>query len=444
MLSQFVKAQEQYVLKNVFFDFGKATIYAGSNTTLDQLASFLIKNKATVIEIGVHGYASINLSLTESRAQNIRNYLIGKGVNQKQVSAKGFGSNVPLDNYVESNANIRTEITFITNEADIKILDFLITKEKYIENISDPQIVAINSTSEINSDDGDENFGLIESSGEIVKHYLKDNNEIRLMGNSVSFANYKSWDYFISTADLEAMRRYYSQNNNIYSEFIIDIPDETLYWANLKDIAYTGSIKRTMEFTNSGFTVKNRFNHGTFYLYDGKIEGYWNGWRLMKDSLATITDKDGHRITGYFTNHYDLKNEIEGGVFHTHCMYYDKWIYLGSTYETAQNNYNIILQNKITDALEAQNRFKENLNEYYSFIENNYQTIQTRIKTETLDSDYGKYKRYSFKFDDGVIGRLDYYPERGEWCTFDLFGDDKCFTNKGKALCELYWIKSRR
>jgi OOP family OmpA-OmpF porin len=66
-----------------------------SAETLVELAVFLRDYPDTRIEIGAYtdkaGSASSNLALSQRRAEFVRNYLLGLGVEPSQVVAKGYG-----------------------------------------------------------------------------------------------------------------------------------------------------------------------------------------------------------------------------------------------------------------------------------------------------------------------------------------------------------------
>lgn len=115
-----VQLPEKYTLKNVFFDFNKATITADSYKELSQLASFTKAQKTMIIEIAGYtdniGTEGANLKLSQERADAIRNYLLKHGVNPSRVTAKGYGSSDPVapnDTPDSRKLNRRTEVHII-------------------------------------------------------------------------------------------------------------------------------------------------------------------------------------------------------------------------------------------------------------------------------------------------------------------------------------------
>lgn len=109
-----------YRLDNVHFDTDKATLRPDSYTQLNDLLSFLQRHPATKVEIAGHtdntGTDAHNLKLSQDRANSIRNYLLKKGIAAAQVTAKGYGSSVPVaDNSTGEGKqlNRRTEVRIL-------------------------------------------------------------------------------------------------------------------------------------------------------------------------------------------------------------------------------------------------------------------------------------------------------------------------------------------
>jgi outer membrane protein OmpA-like peptidoglycan-associated protein len=92
---------------SVYLYYGKSdlAIPAGEYDTLDRVADFLLTTTGTKLEI--FGYTdstgddSTNLSNSIHRVKAIKNYFIAKGVEEKRISAQGFGAT----NFLGSNKN---------------------------------------------------------------------------------------------------------------------------------------------------------------------------------------------------------------------------------------------------------------------------------------------------------------------------------------------------
>ena len=109
-----------YILENVFFDTGKATLKPASNKALNDLFEVMSLKETLVIEISGHtdsiGGEELNKKLSEDRANAVRNFLIQKGIAPNRVTAKGYWFSVPIagNDTEEGRAkNRRTEVMVI-------------------------------------------------------------------------------------------------------------------------------------------------------------------------------------------------------------------------------------------------------------------------------------------------------------------------------------------
>ncbi|HEX6225319.1 MAG TPA: OmpA family protein, partial [Chryseolinea sp.] len=89
---------------------------------LDDLAKALNDNPDLQITLVGHtdniGSEKFNLKLSRYRAQTIKDYLVGKGVDTSRISTDGKGMSEPLnDNSTEEEraANRRVELTIVTS-----------------------------------------------------------------------------------------------------------------------------------------------------------------------------------------------------------------------------------------------------------------------------------------------------------------------------------------
>ncbi|HRH10318.1 MAG TPA: OmpA family protein, partial [Bacteroidia bacterium] len=89
------------VLKNIFFDFDKATIRKESANELERLIKLLNDNPSIKIELGSHtdskGSDEYNMKLSDNRSKSVVDYLIGKGIPATRLTAKGYGETKPID-----------------------------------------------------------------------------------------------------------------------------------------------------------------------------------------------------------------------------------------------------------------------------------------------------------------------------------------------------------
>ncbi|MBI3521415.1 MAG: OmpA family protein [Bacteroidetes bacterium] len=116
-----IEVGQSIVLKNIFFDFDKATIRSESANELDRLIKLLTENPTLKIELGSHtdskGSDDYNQKLSQARSQSVVTYLIGKGISTDRLVAKGYGETVPVatnDTEAGRQENRRTEFKILS------------------------------------------------------------------------------------------------------------------------------------------------------------------------------------------------------------------------------------------------------------------------------------------------------------------------------------------
>ena len=99
---------------SIYFSNGSSTINRQDYTTLDAIANELQKEGGLLCSVigyaSTTGNAAQNKAISEKRAQNVRNYLIAKGVNSTRIMTDAMGSTLPLYN---SNLDRRVEVTIM-------------------------------------------------------------------------------------------------------------------------------------------------------------------------------------------------------------------------------------------------------------------------------------------------------------------------------------------
>jgi len=110
------------VLRNIFFDFDKATLRPESSAELEKLDQVLVENPTIKIEILGHtdnkGTAEYNKDLSERRAKAVVDYLIGKGIKAERLKYAGYGFEQPIatnDTDEGRQLNRRTEFEITGN-----------------------------------------------------------------------------------------------------------------------------------------------------------------------------------------------------------------------------------------------------------------------------------------------------------------------------------------
>lgn len=111
---------KDFVLDNVYFESGKSALKPTSFKALNDLVEILKIKNTMVVEIQGHtdniGKEEENLKLSQARADEVRKYLISKGITDSRVSAKGYGQTMPVaDNANEAGKakNRRTSLKVI-------------------------------------------------------------------------------------------------------------------------------------------------------------------------------------------------------------------------------------------------------------------------------------------------------------------------------------------
>lgn len=127
-----LKSGSKIILKNIFYDYDKATLRSSSVNELDHLYDLMIQNPKLKIELSAHtdsrGGEAYNLNLSQQRAQNCLNYLMDKGLLKERLIAKGYGEQESMVSDEQINKmsseieketahqqNRRTEIKIIEN-----------------------------------------------------------------------------------------------------------------------------------------------------------------------------------------------------------------------------------------------------------------------------------------------------------------------------------------
>ena len=87
------------LIRNIFYDFDKATLRPESTLALDSLIELLNENANITIELSAHtdyrGSASYNERLSQRRAESVVNYLIEHGIAEDRLKPVGYGKMKP-------------------------------------------------------------------------------------------------------------------------------------------------------------------------------------------------------------------------------------------------------------------------------------------------------------------------------------------------------------
>lgn len=111
-----LKAGEAYTIKDILFETNSFELSSKSQFILRRFAKFLEENPNISIMIQGHtddvGDDAKNMKLSEDRAQEVKKYLIGLGIDASRLKAKGFGETkpkLPNDDPYKRSVNRRTD-----------------------------------------------------------------------------------------------------------------------------------------------------------------------------------------------------------------------------------------------------------------------------------------------------------------------------------------------
>lgn len=120
------------VIKNIYYDFDKATLRDSSKASLDSLYQLLVDNSTLKIEIRSHtdskGNDDYNLKLSQARAQSVVDYLKGRGIDADRLVATGMGEKEPIAPN-EINGKDNPEGRQLNRRTDFKVIGTIPGKE---------------------------------------------------------------------------------------------------------------------------------------------------------------------------------------------------------------------------------------------------------------------------------------------------------------------------
>jgi outer membrane protein OmpA-like peptidoglycan-associated protein len=107
---------------NITFATDQSYISSGFHDTLNAIASVMNKYEKTYLSVEGHtdstGKDSYNMTLSEQRAQSVKNYLVNQQIMAARVSTSGFGESRPIATNDTANGraqNRRVEIQIVPN-----------------------------------------------------------------------------------------------------------------------------------------------------------------------------------------------------------------------------------------------------------------------------------------------------------------------------------------
>jgi outer membrane protein OmpA-like peptidoglycan-associated protein len=87
-------------MSDVLFDTGQYSLKAGAREKLAKISGIVLAYPSLMLEVEGHtdsvGIEDLNLRLSKNRANSVRDFLIGQGVVQSSIGARGYGESQPV------------------------------------------------------------------------------------------------------------------------------------------------------------------------------------------------------------------------------------------------------------------------------------------------------------------------------------------------------------
>jgi outer membrane protein OmpA-like peptidoglycan-associated protein len=99
-IAKVIEAKVTFAARNIFFKAASDQLTESSIAPLDEVVKVLTEDPELKMQIEGHtdstGKAAMNLRLSKQRAESVKNYLTGKGIDASRLTATGYGSSKPL------------------------------------------------------------------------------------------------------------------------------------------------------------------------------------------------------------------------------------------------------------------------------------------------------------------------------------------------------------
>ena len=115
-----------FELNNIYYGYGDAELSDNTKEELEPLISLMVQTQEMEIEVAAHtdsrGKAPFNLNLSQLRADNIKSYLVEKGIEPDRIRSIGFGE-TRLKNKCADNVECSEEEHQINRRTEIRVID---------------------------------------------------------------------------------------------------------------------------------------------------------------------------------------------------------------------------------------------------------------------------------------------------------------------------------
>ncbi|MCB0401845.1 MAG: OmpA family protein [Flavobacteriales bacterium] len=122
-----MNAGRSFELKNILYDYDRATLRPESKTELDRLVVILNEHAAIKVEISSHtdskGTDAYNQKLSQRRAQSVVDYLIKKGIDKSRLVPTGYGESKPVAPNTNEDGSDNPEGRQLNRRTEFKVLE---------------------------------------------------------------------------------------------------------------------------------------------------------------------------------------------------------------------------------------------------------------------------------------------------------------------------------
>ena len=125
-ISRTLTEGRSFELNNIYYGYGDAELSDNTKAELEPLIGLMLQEREMEIEVAAHtdsrGKAPFNLNLSQLRAENIKSYLVERGIAPDRVRAIGFGE-TRLKNRCADNVDCPEEEHQINRRTEIRVID---------------------------------------------------------------------------------------------------------------------------------------------------------------------------------------------------------------------------------------------------------------------------------------------------------------------------------
>ena len=125
-LSRTLTEGRSFELNNIYYGYGDAELNDATKTELETLLTLMQQDKDMDVEVAAYtdsrGKAPFNLNLSQLRADNIKSYLVEKGVSFDRIRSIGYGE-TRLKNHCADNVECTEEEHQINRRTEIRVIN---------------------------------------------------------------------------------------------------------------------------------------------------------------------------------------------------------------------------------------------------------------------------------------------------------------------------------